>query len=29
VEARQPVIDTKDPAAIFQGGAFVKATPHG
>ena len=29
VEARQPVIDTKDPAAIYQGGAFVKATPHG
>jgi uronate dehydrogenase len=29
VEARQPVIDTKDPAAIYQGGAFVKAAPHG
>lgn len=25
VEARQPVIDAKDPAAIYQGGAFVKA----
>jgi uronate dehydrogenase len=29
VEARQPHIDTQDPAAIYQGGAFVKATPHG
>lgn len=29
VEARQPVIDTKDPAAIYQGGAFVKVAPHG
>lgn len=29
VEALQPNIDTKDPAAIYQGGAFVKATPHG
>jgi uronate dehydrogenase len=29
VEARQQSIDTKDPAAIYQGGAFVKATPHG
>jgi uronate dehydrogenase len=25
VEARQPVIDRHDPAAIYQGGAFVKA----
>ncbi|MEY5027989.1 MAG: hypothetical protein RLZ63_304 [Pseudomonadota bacterium] len=25
VEARQPTIDIKDPAAIYQGGAFVKA----
>jgi uronate dehydrogenase len=25
VEARQPVIDSNDPAAIYQGGAFVKA----
>jgi uronate dehydrogenase len=24
VEARQPMIDASDPAAIFQGGAFVK-----
>jgi uronate dehydrogenase len=29
VEARQPTIDKQDPAAIYQGGAFVKATPHG
>lgn len=29
VEARQPQIDAQDPAAIFQGGAFVKAHPHG
>ncbi|MEY3611176.1 MAG: hypothetical protein RJB14_898 [Pseudomonadota bacterium] len=29
VEARQPHIDRQDPAAIYQGGAFVKATPHG
>lgn len=29
VEARQPAIDTSDPAAIHQGGAFVKASPHG
>jgi uronate dehydrogenase len=29
VEARQQSIDTQDPAAIYQGGAFVKATPHG
>ncbi len=29
VQARQPVIDTKDPTAIYQGGAFVKAAPHG
>ncbi|TRZ68579.1 MAG: NAD(P)-dependent oxidoreductase [Comamonadaceae bacterium] len=29
VEAKQPVIDTKDPAAIYQGGAFVKASPQG
>lgn len=26
VEARQPVIDITDPAAIYQGGAFVKAS---
>jgi uronate dehydrogenase len=25
VEARQPVLDAKDPAVIFQGGAFVRA----
>jgi len=24
VEAKQPVIDSNDPVAIFQGGAFVK-----
>jgi len=29
VEARQPVIDRHDPAALYQGGAFVKAAPHG
>ncbi len=29
VEARQQNIDTQDPAAIYQGGAFVKAAPHG
>ena len=29
VEARQAVIDTQDPAAIYQGGAFVKVAPHG
>ncbi|WP_019429486.1 NAD(P)-dependent oxidoreductase [Limnohabitans sp. Rim47] len=29
VEARQQTIDKQDPAAIYQGGAFVKATPHG
>jgi uronate dehydrogenase len=29
VEARQQTIDKTDPAAIYQGGAFVKATPHG
>ncbi len=29
VEARQPTIDRQDPAALFQGGAFVKAKPHG
>ena len=29
VEARQQNIDQQDPAAIYQGGAFVKATPHG
>lgn len=28
VEARQPVIDTKDPVAIYQGGGFVKVSPH-
>ena len=28
VEARQPSIDRHDPAALYQGGAFVKATPH-
>lgn len=27
VEARQPVIDGKDPVAMFQGGAFVKTGP--
>ena len=29
VEARQPVLDTTDPAVVFQGGGFVKAAPHG
>ena len=29
VEACQQTIDPHDPAAIYQGGAFVKATPHG
>jgi uronate dehydrogenase len=29
VEARQQTIDRQDPSAIYQGGAFVKATPHG
>jgi uronate dehydrogenase len=29
VEARQPTIDRHDPAALYQGGAFVKANPHG
>ncbi len=29
VEARQQTIDSQDPAAIYQGGAFVKAKPHG
>jgi len=29
VEARQPAIDRHDPAALYQGGAFVKAAPHG
>lgn len=29
VEARQQTIDQQDPAAVYQGGAFVKATPHG
>jgi uronate dehydrogenase len=29
VEARQPVIDRHDPAALYQGGSFVKANPHG
>ena len=29
VEARQPSIDSQDKAAIYQGGAFVKASPHG
>jgi uronate dehydrogenase len=29
VEARQPVIDTRDPVAIYQGGGFVKVAPHG
>jgi uronate dehydrogenase len=28
VEARQPTIDGTDKAAIYQGGAFVKASPH-
>ncbi len=29
VEARQPTIDRHDPAALYQGGAFVKVNPHG
>jgi uronate dehydrogenase len=29
VEARQPTLDKTDPAVIYQGGAFVKAAPHG
>jgi uronate dehydrogenase len=29
VEARQQTIDGQDRAAIYQGGAFVKASPHG
>ncbi len=29
LEAKQPVIDRDDPSAIYQGGAFVTATPHG
>ena len=29
VEARQPRLDRSDPAVLFQGGAFVKAAPHG
>ncbi len=29
VEARQPHIDITDPAAIYQGGGFVKLAPHG
>ncbi len=29
VEARQPVLDKRDPAVIYQGGAFVKVAPHG
>ncbi len=29
VEARQPVLDTSDPAVVYQGGGFVKAAPHG
>lgn len=29
VEARQPTIDRNDPAALYQGGAFVKVSPHG
>lgn len=28
IESEQPQIDRKDPAAIYQGGSFVKATPH-
>jgi uronate dehydrogenase len=28
VEMRQPVIDGNDPASVFQGGAFVKVSPH-
>jgi uronate dehydrogenase len=29
VEARQQTIDKKDLTTIYQGGAFVKAAPHG
>ncbi|MEN9903680.1 MAG: hypothetical protein RLZZ555_245 [Pseudomonadota bacterium] len=29
VEALQPVIDRKDPVAIYQGGGFVTVAPHG
>ncbi len=29
VEARQPILDLQDPAVLHQGGAFVKAKPHG
>jgi uronate dehydrogenase len=29
VEGRQAVIDQTDPAAIYQGGGFVKVAPHG
>jgi uronate dehydrogenase len=29
VEARQQVLDSKDPVAIYQGGSFVKVAPHG
>lgn len=29
VEARQPALDKNDAAVIYQGGAFVKAAPHG
>jgi uronate dehydrogenase len=29
VEARQPSLDLQDPAVLHQGGAFVKAAPHG
>jgi uronate dehydrogenase len=29
VEARQPAIDRNDPAALYQGGAFLKVSPHG
>ncbi|MEY4977047.1 MAG: hypothetical protein RIQ97_2242, partial [Pseudomonadota bacterium] len=29
VEARQPHIDRQNPAAVYQGGAFVTAAPHG
>jgi uronate dehydrogenase len=28
IEAKQPTIDSTDPAAIFQGGSFVKSAPH-
>ncbi|MGL4233665.1 MAG: NAD-dependent epimerase/dehydratase family protein, partial [Casimicrobium sp.] len=29
IEVKQPMIDRNDPAAIYQGGSFVKAAPHG